>query len=41
VQFGLVHLAGQPLATIETDVNAEGEPGLDARARVCMKPKTG
>jgi hypothetical protein len=38
VQLGLIHLPGEPLAAVETDVDAEGEPGLDA---ACMKPKTG
>jgi hypothetical protein len=31
VQAGLIHLASKPLAAIEADVDAEREPGLDAR----------
>ena len=30
VQLDLIHLAGEPLAAVDTDIDAEGEPGLDA-----------
>ena len=30
VEFGLIHLARQPLAAVDADINPEGKPGLDA-----------
>ena len=30
VELGLIHLAREPLAAVDADINSEGKPGLDA-----------